>query len=105
MTASDDLVAQALTAVFAQWGTAAVYTPIGGAARAITVLLSSPDLMVAPAGIPQRAESPAIEMLVSEVASPRTGDGLSVGTQNYKLSTARHPDKRRLKWAVELNRA
>lgn len=101
----DALAQRTLDAVFAQWGKAASYTPTGGEAREITVLLSSPDLMVAPVGIAQRAESPRIEMRVSEVAAPRTGDGLVIGDQSYKLSTPRHPDKRRLKWAVELNRA
>jgi hypothetical protein len=103
---SGDLIAQqALEAVFAQWGRTAFYTPAGGKSRGIKVLFGAPDLMVAPVGIRQRAESTAIEMMVSDVADPKTGDGLQIGDEAFVLSTPMHPDQRRLKWRVELNRA
>jgi len=79
--------------------------------KGITVMHSNPDLMVAPVGIAQRGESSMIEMMVSEVPSPKKGDvlvikgdGNAIADEAFVLSTPRHPDRRRLKWAVELYR-
>lgn len=100
----DAISRQALAAVFAQFGKTAVYTPSGGAAIDVTVLLRHPDEIVAPAGISQRGEAAMIHMLVSEVASPKRGDSIVIDGQGYMLGTPRHPDPRRLKWEVELTR-
>lgn len=105
MTSGDDISSLAIAAAFAQFGKAAVYTPAGGEAQSITVMLSSPDLIASAGGIRQTGEAPIIEMMVSEVAAPKKGDALVIGTDAFYLSTPRHPDKRRLKWSVELNRA
>ena len=70
----------AVDATFAAFGIDAVYTPAGGEPVSVRVIARRPDTIVGFGETRIHAETTTFEVRASEVADPRPGDQLSVGT-------------------------
>lgn len=99
---SDALAQKAIDAAFRVWGVDALYTPEGGAALTIRVLLRKPDQFADVSGVRHVGPSPMVEIRKSEVAQPRKGESIVIGGKSYKLGQPMQPDPRRLKWQADI---
>jgi hypothetical protein len=68
----------AVDATFAAFGMDAVYTPAGGDPVPVRVIARRPDTIVGFGETRIHAETATVELRVTEVASPRPGDQLTV---------------------------
>ena len=73
----------AVDATFAAFGIDATYTPAGGEPLPVRVIARRPDTIVGFAETRIRAETTTFELRASEVASPRSGDQLTVDGETF----------------------
>ncbi|MBI4184917.1 MAG: hypothetical protein HY521_13080 [Proteobacteria bacterium] len=90
-----DPFARMIDACFARLGSAATYTPAGGAGVAVTAIARRPDRLEAPLGTPGFRLGPAAQAAAlvadvrrSEVAAPARGDTLALGGLAYPVIEA-----------------
>jgi hypothetical protein len=98
--------AGAVDATFAAFGIDAVYTPAGGGPVPVRVIARRPDTIVGFGETRIHAETATFEVRVSEVASPRPGDQLAIGSETFVVQgepERRDPD--RLVWALDVRSA
>jgi hypothetical protein len=98
MTAFQD----AVDATFAAFGINAVYAPAGGEPVPARVIATRPDTIVGFGETRIHTETATFELRVSEVASPRSGDQLTVGGDTFIVQgepERRDPD--RLVWSLD----
>jgi hypothetical protein len=91
---------------FAAFGIDATYTPAGGEAVSVRVIARRPDTIVGFGETRIHAETATFEVRASEVASPRAGDQLTVGGDNFVVQgepERRDPD--RLVWMLDVQPA
>jgi hypothetical protein len=92
----------AVDATFAAFGIDAVYTPAGGEPVGVRVIAKRPDTIVGFGDTRIHAETATFEVRVSEVASPRPDDQLTVGSESFVVQG--EPERRdpgRLIWTLD----
>jgi hypothetical protein len=92
MTAFDGTV----DATFAAFGVDAAYTPAGGEPILVRVIPRRPDTIVGFGETRIQAETATLELRASEVANPRPGDQLTVGSDSFVIQgepERRDPDR------------
>jgi hypothetical protein len=91
----------AVDATFAAFGIDAVYTPADAEPVSVRVIARRPDTIVGFGETRIHAETATFEVRVSEVASPRPGDQLTVGGEAFVVQgePERH-DPDRLVWSL-----
>jgi hypothetical protein len=92
----------AVDATFAAFGIDALCTPAGGEPVPVRVIARRPDAIVGFGETRIHAETATFEVRVSEVASPRPGDQLTVGGVTFMVQgepERRDPD--RLVWTLD----
>jgi hypothetical protein len=99
--------AAAVDALFADpsIATAAIYTPDGGIATPIRVVLRRPDSVTDFGGAQVWSETTRVDLRVSDVASPRPGDTLAIGGEMFVIQGEPVRDRERLVWTVDLRPA
>jgi hypothetical protein len=98
--------AGAVDATFAAFGIDALYTPAGGEPEAVQVIARRPDTIVGFGETRIHAETAIFEVRVSEVASPRPVDQLTLDGQAFIVQgepERRDPD--RLVWTLDVRPA
>jgi hypothetical protein len=96
----------AVDATFAAFGIDAVYAPAGGEPVSVRVIARRPDTIVGFGDTRIHAETAMFEVRVSEVASPRQGDQLTVDGETFVVQgepERRDPDQ--LVWMLDGRRA
>jgi hypothetical protein len=102
MTAFDG----AIDATFAAFGIDAVYTPAGGDPVGVRVIARRPDTVVGFGETRIHAETATFELRASEVATPRPGDQLTIGTETFIVQgEPERRDPERLVWTLEVRSA
>jgi hypothetical protein len=102
MTAFDG----AIDATFAAFGIDAVYTPAGGDPVGVRVIARRPDTVVGFGETRIHAETATFEVRASEVANPRPGDQLTIGTETFIVQgEPQRRDPERLVWTLEVRSA
>ena len=97
------MFAGAVDATFAGFGIDAVYTPAGGDPVPVRVIARRPDTIVGFGETRIHAETATVELRVTEVASPRPGDQLTVDGDIFVVQgepERRDPD--RLVWTLDV---
>ena len=96
----------AVDATFAAFGIDAVYMPAGGRPLAVRVIARRPDTIVGFGETRIHAETAVFQLRTSEVASPRPGDQLTVGSGTFVVQgePERH-DPDRLVWSLDVRPA
>jgi hypothetical protein len=87
----------AVNATFAAFGIDAVYTPADGEPVPVRVIARRPDTIVGFGEARIHAETAMFELRASEVADPRPGDQLTVGSETFVVQgepERRDPDRR-----------
>lgn len=74
-------------ACFAEFGEAATYTPAGGAAQSVTVVVSAPDKVIGLGSVGAIVPAVTVDLRVSEVAAPANGDSINVRSTSYRVAT------------------
>ena len=95
----------AVDATFAAFGIDAVYTPAGGEPVSVRVIARRPDTIVGFGETRIHTETATFEVRTSDVASPRSGDQLTVGGETFVVQgepERRDPD--RLVWNINSRR-
>ena len=93
----------AVNATFAAFGIDASYVPAGGEPVSARVIAMRPDTIVGFGETRIHAETATFEVRASEVASPRSGDQLTVGGETFVIQgepERRDPD--RLVWTLDV---
>ncbi|HIJ93095.1 MAG: hypothetical protein QF511_08245 [Rhodospirillales bacterium] len=93
----------AVDTVFACFGVDAVYTPDGGGAVYVRVIVRCPDEIVGFGDTRILTETALFEVRASEVATPQSGDRLTVDGTDYVIQgepERRDPD--RLVWTLDV---
>ena len=96
----------AVDTVFARFGVDAIYTPDGGGAVTVRVIVKRPDEIVGFGDTRVLTETALFEVRASEVAEPRPGDRLTVDGADYVIQgepERRDPD--RLVWTLDVRPA
>jgi hypothetical protein len=96
----------AVDATFTAFGMDAFYQPADGDPITVRVIARRPDTIVGFGETRIHAETTGFEIRVSEVASPRSGDQLTVDGEGYIVQgepERRDPD--RLVWTVDVRPA
>jgi hypothetical protein len=96
----------AVEATFAAFGIDAVYSPASGEPVSVRVIARRPDTIVGFGETRIHAETATFELRVSEVATPRPDDQLTVGGQSFVIQgepERRDPD--RLVWTLDVRPA
>ena len=92
----------AVDATFAAFGSDATFTPAGGAPMMVRVIAKRPDRIVGLGETRIHAETATFELRVSEVASPRPGDWLTVNNESFVIQGApERRDPERLVWTLD----
>jgi hypothetical protein len=97
--------AGAVDATFAAFGINTPYTPAGGEPISVRVIARRPDTIIGFGEARIHAETATFELRASEVASPRPGDQLTVGSETFVIQgepERRDPD--RLVWSLDVRR-
>lgn len=104
MAGWSEIAARAVDAGFGTFGQAATYTPSGGSAVNVTVIMKTPEGNLA--GFHTGAWRPGrvADVRASEVAAPAEGDVLEVGGETFIVRGAR-ADPERLVWTLDLDPA
>lgn len=74
-------------ACFEEFGEAATYTPSGGAAASVTVIVSAPDKVIGLGSVGAIVPNVIADLRLSDVAEPARGDAITVRGTNYTVST------------------
>ena len=93
----------AVDATFAAFGIDAVYTPAGGDSVSVRVIARRPDTIVGFGETRIHTETAMFEVRASEVASPRPGDQLTVGSETFVIQgepERRDPDQ--MVWTLDV---
>jgi len=93
---------RAVDACFEHLGVAAVYIPDGGAAVDIRVIARRPDQVLDFGDTRIHAETAMFDMRVSDVASPRPGDRLTLDGSEYVVQGEPVRDPERLVWTLDV---
>lgn len=72
---------------FDTFGEAATYTPAGGSAAAVTVIVAAPDQVIGLGSIGAIVPDVVVDLRVSEVAAPAKGDAITVRSIGYLVAT------------------
>ena len=92
----------AVDATFAAFGIDATYTPAGGDPVGVRVIARRPDTIVGFGETRIHAETTTFELRASEVASPRSGDQLTVDGEIFFIQgQPQRPDPDRLVWTLD----
>ena len=95
-----------MDATFAAFGVDAVYTPAGGEPVSVRVIARRPDTIVGFGDTRIHFETATFELRVSEVASPRPDDQLTVDGRDLHCSgRAERRDPDRLVWTLDTRSA
>jgi hypothetical protein len=90
-------------ATFAAFGVDALYTPAGGEPVSVRVIARRPDMIVGFGETRIHAETATFEVRASEVASPRPGDQLTVGSETFIVQgEAERRDPGRFVWSLDV---
>jgi hypothetical protein len=92
----------AVDATFAAFGIDAMYTPAGGDPIPVRMIARRPDTIVGFGETRIHAETATFEVRASEVANPRPGDQLTVGSNVFVVQG--EPERRdldRLLWTLD----
>ena len=93
----------AIDAVFVRFGVDAVYTPGGGGAVNVRVIVKRPDEIVGFGDTRVLTETALFEVRASDVATPQPGDRLTVDGTDYVIQG--EPERRdpgRLVWTLDM---
>jgi len=93
---------RAIDACFQHLGVAAVYMADGGAAVDIRVIAKRADEIVGFGDTRIHAETAMFDLRVSDVASPRPGDRLTVDGSEYVVQGEPVRDPERLVWTLDV---
>ena len=96
----------AIDTVFARFGVDAIYTPDGGGAINVRVIVKRPDEIVGFGDTRIHAETALFEVRASDIATPRPSDRLTVDGTDYVVQgepERRDPD--RLIWILDVRPA
>jgi hypothetical protein len=93
--------ADMINACFERLGVDAAYTPAGGDSITVRVIAKRPDEIVGFGGTRIHTETAVFDLRVSEVATPRPGDRLTVAGSEYVVQGEPDRDPERLVWTVE----
>jgi hypothetical protein len=92
----------AVDATFAAFGIEAVYTPAGGDPVPVRVIARRPDTIVGFGNTRIHTETATFELRASEVASPRPGDELTLGSVTFVVQgEPERRDPERLVWSLD----
>jgi hypothetical protein len=93
----------ALDATFAAFGIEATYTPAGGEVVSVRVIARRPDTILGHGETRIHAETATFELRASEVASPRSGDQLTVAGDTFVIQgEPERRDPNRLLWTLDV---
>jgi len=100
-------LAAAVDALFADSSIAtdATYTPDGGSATPVRVVLRRPDAVTDFGGAQVWSETTRVDLRVADVASPRPGDSITIGGETFVIQGEPTRDRERLVWTVDLRPA
>ena len=96
----------AVDTVFARFGVDAIYTPDGGGAVTVRVIVKRPDEIVGFGDTRIHTETALFEVRASDIATPRPSDRLTVDGADYVIQgepERRDPD--RLIWTLDVRPA
>ena len=97
------LMQSPIDAVFDAFGLDASFTPDGGMPAPVRVIAKRPDTIVGFGETRIHTETAIFELRASEVANPRPGDQLTVGSDTFVIQgepERRDPD--RLVWTLDV---
>ncbi len=102
MAGWSEIAARAVDTGFGTFGAPGSYTPSGGPAADVTVILKTPEGNLS--GFDTGAWRPGrvADVRASEVAAPAEGDVLEVGGESFIVRGAR-ADAERLVWTLDLD--
>jgi hypothetical protein len=93
-------------AISEAFGIDAVYTPAGGDPVSVRVIARRPDAIVGFGETRIHAETATFELRASEVANPRSGDQLTVGSDTFVIQgEPERRDPERLVWRLDVRPA
>ncbi|HHN73161.1 MAG TPA: hypothetical protein ENK13_03635 [Thermopetrobacter sp.] len=96
--------AAAMDAIFADINMAvdATWYPAGGAPVPVRVIRKAPDEVTSFGAAQILSETTLVDVRVSEMATPKPGDGISIGADNFAIQGEPKRDRDRLTWTLEL---
>ncbi len=96
--------AAAMDALFADvnLGLDATWYPAGGAPVPVRVIRKAPDEVTSFGPAQILSETTIIDVRTSEMANPKPGDGISIGTDNFTIQGEPRRDRDRLIWTIEM---
>ena len=99
--------AAAMDAIFADINMAvdATWYPTGGAPVPVRVIRKAPDEVTSFGSAQILSDTTLVDVLVSEMANPKPGDGVAIGADSFVIQGEPKRDRDRLIWTLELVRA
>jgi len=96
--------AAAMDALFADvnLGLDATWYPAGGAPQPVRVIRKAPDELTGFGAAQILSDTTLIDVRTSEMPTPKPGDGISIGADNFTIQGEPKRDRDRLIWTVEL---
>jgi len=94
--AMDALFADVHLAVDATW------YPAGGAPQPVRVIRKAPDEVTAFGAAQILSDTTLVDVRVTEMPTPKPGDGISIGADNFTIQGEPKRDGDRLLWTIEL---
>ncbi len=96
--------AAAMDAIFADINMAvdATWYPAGGAPQPVRVIRKAPDEVTSFGAAQILSETTLVDVRVSEMATPKPGDGIAIGADNFAIQGEPKRDRDRLIWTLEL---
>jgi len=96
--------AAAMDAIFedANMAAEATWTPQGGAPMPVRVIRKAPDELTTFGAARILSETTFIDVRVSDMASPKPGDTIIIGSDTFTIQGEPKRDRERLVWALEL---
>lgn len=92
----------AVNATFAAFGQTVQYDPSDALAYNVKAIIKNPDETTGSFGTRINSTIMTIEVLVSEVPTPKTGEGVLIQGTAYTVQGAPKSDISRLVWTLEL---
>ncbi len=83
-------------------GLDATWYPAGGAPRPVRVIRKAPDEVTSFGAAQILSETMLIDVRVSEMPTPKPGDGIAIGADNFAIQGEPKRDRDRLIWTLEL---
>ena len=96
--------AAAMDAIFedANMAVEATWTPQGGAPMPVRVIRKAPDELTTFGSARILSETTFIDVRVSDMASPKPGDTIIIGSDTFTIQGEPKRDRERLIWTLEL---